>query len=265
MRTPILSNAADRAQSAEISGQQVGGIVERISSAISLGMLAVGERLPAEIELASQFGVAVATLRKALASLRAQGIVETRRGRNGGTFVVKAPFPSDDSLRSALAHSSVTALRDLADEHAALSSAAARLATERTPSTHRTRLAELAFRARETQGAQERALADSRFHIEVAVLSHSQRLLTAEQRLQSEIAPLLWSDQLTTATPQDAFNDHLALVMAIEAGRADEAQQRAEAHVMSNIRRVIDAKLSLDESLHSIEQTGRASNGRGQA
>ncbi|MFC7764959.1 GntR family transcriptional regulator [Leucobacter soli] len=80
MRSPILSSSAVAADADEVSGQQVGGIAERIASAISLGMLAVGERLPAEIELANQFGVAVATLRKALASLRAQGIVETRRG-----------------------------------------------------------------------------------------------------------------------------------------------------------------------------------------
>lgn len=261
MRARLLTNAADQQLGDDVPGQQVGGIVERISSAITLGMLAVGERLPAEVELASQFGVAVATLRKALASLRAQGIVETRRGRNGGTFVVKAPFPSPSGLRTALAHSSVAALRDFADEHAAISGSAARLAAERTPSSLRTRLAELAFRARETQGSAARSLADSRFHIEVAVLSQSQRLLTAEQQLQSEIAPLLWNDEWTAATPHDAFDDHLAIVMAIEQGRGDEARQRAEAHVLKNVRRIIAAKLLLDESLEGIEQVGRAANG----
>jgi len=59
MRTPLISNAARGAAADDAPGQQVGGIVERISSAISLGMLAVGERLPAEVELAGQFGVAV--------------------------------------------------------------------------------------------------------------------------------------------------------------------------------------------------------------
>lgn len=262
MHAPILSGPAAAAGADEPSGQQVGGIADRIASAISLGMLTVGERLPAEVELANQFGVAVATLRKALATLRSQGIVETRRGRNGGTFVVQAPFPSEDTLRGALAETSVVALRDLADEHSAISAAAARLAAERTSPDRPTRLAELAFRAREARGPQELTLTDSRFHIEIAVLSQSQRLLTAEQRLQSEITSLLWCERLTRASTQEAFTDHLALVMAIEQGRPDEAWRVAESHVRRNVRCIVEAKLALPESLQGIEETGRAANPR---
>ncbi len=245
----MLKNGTGHGPSEDVPGQQVGSIVERIASAISVGMLAVGERLPAEIELAGQFGVAVATLRKALGSLRAQGIVETRRGRNGGTFVVKAPFPTDESLTAALAHSSTAALRDLADEHAAISATAAQLAAERIASSQHTRLAELAFGARETHGSQERSRADSRFHIEIAVLSQSQRLLTAEQRLQTETAPLLWCEAFSKISVQDTFNEHLALVMAIEQSNPGEARRLAEAHVRGNIRSIIEAKFSLPDPL----------------
>ncbi len=256
MRNPILSGTVATSGD-DTSGQQVGGIAERIASTISLGMLAVGERLPPEIELAHQFGVAVATLRKALASLRAQGVVETRRGRNGGTFVVKAPFPSDEILSAALARTSVVSLRDLGDEHAAISAEAARLAAERTSPARPTRLAELAFHAREARGAQSRTLTDSRFHIEIAVLSQSQRLLTGEQRLQSECAALLWSERLGSASTQAAFNEHLAIVMAIEQGRTQEAWQLAHNHVHGNIRRIVQAKLDLPESLQCFDQPDR--------
>lgn len=261
MHTPILTRAAAPVAD-DAAGQHVGGIAERISSAISIGMLAVGERLPAEVELANQFGVAVATLRKALASLRTQGVVETRRGRNGGTFVVKAPFPSDDSLRSALVRTSVVALRDLADEHAAVSSAAARLAAQRTSASRPTRLAELAFRAREARGAQDQTLADTRFHIELAVLSHSQRLLTSEQRLQAESAPLLWSESAGGASAQEAFTDHLALVMAVEQGRADDAHRIAHEHVMDNMRLILRAKLELPESMHRPDDLDPTADGQ---
>lgn len=245
MQPPVLAGATGHSGIDSSMTQQVGGIADRIASAISLGMLAVGERLPAEIELANQFGVAVATLRKALATLRAQGIVETRRGRNGGTFVVKAPFPTTASLQANLLGTSTVALRDLADEHAAISGMAARLAAERTPPGRRTRLAELAFRAREARGTQDRSLADSRFHIEVAVLSHSQRLLTAEQRLQAAINPFLWCDGITLASQQTAFTEHLSLVMAVEQGDADDAQRIAVDHVMRNMRSIIDGKQAL--------------------
>lgn len=256
MYTAVLPGGA-AALGDDRAGQQVGGIADRIASAISLGMLTVGERLPAEIELANQFGVAVATLRKALAALRSQGIVETRRGRNGGTFVVKTPFPSDASLHAALANTSVVALRDLADEHVAVSATAARLAADRTSPDRPTRLAELAFRGRESHGAKELALADSRFHIEIAVLSQSQRLLTAEQRLQSESAPLLWNEQLGAAGAHEAFSAHLALVMAIEQGKVDEAGRLAQAHIESNLARVVRAKLALPESLLGLNRVRR--------
>lgn len=236
------------------SSQPVGGITGKILTAISLGMITTGERLPPEPELAQQFGVAVATLRKALATLREQGIVETRRGRGGGTFVVRAPFPSTDETRLFLRDTTVVALRDFADEHAAVSAAAAQLAAVRTPAGAATRLAELAFRAREAQTAVERATADSRFHLEVAVLSQSSRLLAAEQRLQNEITRILWADRISNASPLEAFRDHLALTAAIEQTQPKDAADRAAAHVQHNVRLVINAKLRLATEARSAEE-----------
>lgn len=45
-------------------------IVQRITEAIHLGLLDDGERLPVEVDLAAQFGVAPMTVREALATLR---------------------------------------------------------------------------------------------------------------------------------------------------------------------------------------------------
>lgn len=244
MQQPLLGQTPSRAESTP-AGPNVGGIAQRIASAISMGMLSVGERLPPEAELASQFGIAVATLRKALATLRAQGVVETRRGRNGGTFVVQAPFPSSEALQASLHATSLVALRDFFDEHAAVSCMAARLAAERTEPGRRTRLAEFAFQAREARDARERSMADSRFHFEVAVLSHSQRLLAAEQRLQSELSPFLWCEGVCHASGQLAFTEHLAITTAIEQQRAEEAQQLAVDHVRGNMRLIIDGKIAL--------------------
>ncbi|WP_336658726.1 FadR/GntR family transcriptional regulator [Leucobacter sp. USHLN153] len=245
MHQPLLAAPVPSGDSDVVAGQQAGGIAQRIAGAISGGMLTVGERLPPEAELASQFGIAVATLRKALATLRAQGVVETRRGRNGGTFVVRAPFPSSSLLLSSLERISIVTLRDIADEHSAISGMSARLAAERTEPNSRTRLAELAFRAREARTAHELSMSDGRFHVEIAVLSHSQRLLTAEQRLQAELGPFLWCEDIARASAQLAFTEHLALIMAIEQQRADDAQRLAVAHVRSNISLIIEGKLRL--------------------
>ena len=62
-------------------------VVRRITEAIATGSLRAGEKLPREDELAKTLGVAPMTLRQALASMRELNLVETTRGRNGGTYV----------------------------------------------------------------------------------------------------------------------------------------------------------------------------------
>lgn len=47
---------------------------------ISQGTLAPGENLPAELDLAAEFSVGRDSVREALALLRAEGLIETRRG-----------------------------------------------------------------------------------------------------------------------------------------------------------------------------------------
>ncbi|MFG2827189.1 FadR/GntR family transcriptional regulator [Streptomyces sp. NPDC048434] len=63
----------------------------RIALAVELGLLAPGERLPPTDEIAAALGVGDITVRRALASLHADGVLERRRGRTGGTLVAERP------------------------------------------------------------------------------------------------------------------------------------------------------------------------------
>lgn len=65
-------------------------IAERIEAEIVEGRLAPGARLPTEAELAERFGVNRHTLRRALATLTDQGLIEATPGR--GTFVREPPL-----------------------------------------------------------------------------------------------------------------------------------------------------------------------------
>src|SRR5579875_3251939 len=74
--------------------------VDRIGTAIRLGLLPPGTRLPAERELCAKLGIARSTLRQALVALGQSGHLRATRGRGGGTFVVDelppaAPPPTD--------------------------------------------------------------------------------------------------------------------------------------------------------------------------
>src|SRR3954471_12674143 len=64
--------------------------VARLAQAIRLGLVPVGERLPPERELAERLQVSRVTLREAIAALREAGLLASRRGRSGGTFVVRS-------------------------------------------------------------------------------------------------------------------------------------------------------------------------------
>ena len=62
-------------------------VARRLTDAIALGLLPDAKQLPGEADLAHQFGVSTVTIREALSVLRQEGLIETRRGRGGGSFV----------------------------------------------------------------------------------------------------------------------------------------------------------------------------------
>ena len=76
VKPPPITTAAARTLFAplEDSGSRAELVARRLGDAIRVGLVLDGERLPAETELAAQFGVSTVTLREALTILRAQGI-----------------------------------------------------------------------------------------------------------------------------------------------------------------------------------------------
>ncbi|GAA3700715.1 FCD domain-containing protein [Arthrobacter ginkgonis] len=234
-------------------------IAQRISTAISLGMLREGERLPTESELSEMFGVAGATLRDALASLRERGVVETRRGRNGGTFVVKAPTAARDLMRRYLAETSLAELRDLGDEHASIAAATVRLACDRADPKELDRLEQLARAQARADTPEAQARADSRFHIELAVAAQSPRLMAAEIRLQGEISQVLWTPLAGEYSTEAAASEHLEMVEAIRRDDPAAAQRLALEHIRRNIYHLIDTKLTLSYTDRTPEDDVRES------
>ena len=87
-------------------------IENQLKDQILTGMLKPGERLPSENELAEIFKVSRVSIRQALQSLAAQGLIETRIGDgsfisqpNIGIFmqdVIPDVYLTDDSLRAVL-------------------------------------------------------------------------------------------------------------------------------------------------------------------
>ncbi|HUX04964.1 MAG TPA: GntR family transcriptional regulator [Acidimicrobiales bacterium] len=229
-------------------------VEQRIRQAISLGLLPDGQQLPSETALASRLGVSPMTLREALASLREQGLVETRRGRSGGTFVKRPASPQIRGLRDRLRQISVTSLRDLADEHMAIAGTAARLAAERASEANVRRLLGLIDQLSKAETLGSRIRADSRFHVDLAAASHSERLMHLEVALQGEIGDLLWLPMEPELDLGKEVRDHLGIATAVANEDAEQARLLAEQHVQSNFRR-------LTELHHALIVIGDGSDG----
>ncbi|NKF32077.1 GntR family transcriptional regulator, partial [Pseudomonas sp. BGM005] len=73
-------------------GNALEDAVARLVQTIRLGVVAPGESLPPERELAASFGVSRDTVREAIRELADTGYLVPKRGRYGGTFVAD-PLP----------------------------------------------------------------------------------------------------------------------------------------------------------------------------
>jgi GntR family transcriptional repressor for pyruvate dehydrogenase complex len=90
-------------------------IVAQLREAILSGQIKQGERLPNERDLSQAFAVSRPTVREALRSLEATGVVEVRPGKSGGAFAVAPPLSSVGNAVATLLNLQGASLRDLAE------------------------------------------------------------------------------------------------------------------------------------------------------
>jgi DNA-binding FadR family transcriptional regulator len=67
-------------------------IIDHVRGRLREGALRPGDRLPAERELADQFGVSRNTVREGLRMLEISGLIEVRKGSAGGAYISKPTF-----------------------------------------------------------------------------------------------------------------------------------------------------------------------------
>ncbi|MCI0155553.1 GntR family transcriptional regulator [Leifsonia shinshuensis] len=200
-------------------------VARRLTDAIVLGVLSPGERLPNEADLARRFGVALVTAREALGMLREAGLVETRRGRDGGSFVVHPGDADEPMLATRLRGLSQVELSDLTVYVTAIAAGCADRAAERTTPADDARLAAWLAAADFGEPAEARRSAGG-FLLELAVLSQSTRLVREQIRLQAEFGPLLWLGMRDAALREGTAGSVRAIADAVAA--SDAAGARAE-------------------------------------
>jgi DNA-binding FadR family transcriptional regulator len=205
--------------------------VERLAQGIRLGVLAGGTRLPPERELADTFGVSRVTLREAIRALRDAGLVESRRGRGGGTFVVAPTTGVRGHGRAAkLGSPTFSSMDDALDLRRVIEPGAAALAATRTLSAaDRASLRRYLDEATNCR-ADARRLADSRLHLAIAALGGSASITAVVADVQMKLDELLRGIPVIAANISHSNAQHAAIVDAILAGRADQARVQMEEH-----------------------------------
>jgi DNA-binding FadR family transcriptional regulator len=219
-------------------------VARRLGGAIALGLLGDGEQLPSEQELATSLNVSTVTLRDALADLRQKGLVETRRGRGGGSFVRVSGDGLSALSRERLTEMGVSDLREIGDLHVAVAGSAARLAAERASEAEIERLRHLVTRLGEARGAPDVRRIDGRLHIEMAASAQSARLTMMEIELQGELAQLTWQAS-SGRSGQALAEERREVVDAIASRQPDRARSLVEAQLGEETLRLIDDHIRL--------------------
>lgn len=217
----------------------------QIETAILMGILTEGDRLPTESVLAAELGISPITLRQSLAALRTKGLIETSRGRSGGSVIRRQIELTDTQLQHKLKETSTEALRDLGDLGAAIASMSARLAASRAGPQNVEDLENLAKVHRDTVEERARRRMDSRFHVAVSIAAQSSRLTSAALQLEAELMTLWWGIPGHSGSESSLVEQHMAIVDAIRGRDADAAARAAEHHSRSEMEYLIEQHLGL--------------------
>jgi len=201
--------------------------VERLGTAIRLGLLAPGDRLPPERDLADQFGIARSTLRQALTSLTESGHLVATRGRGGGTFVSEAP-PVAESTRVDLGAGH---WREVLDYRIAVEVGTVVIAAERRRPEDLARLRAHVAAMRETSDFPVYRRTDVFFHLGLAEAAQSARLLAAMTEVQGEMSELIGHIAHPAPVLARSNDQHAQLVRLLDRRDGIAAAQLVREHL----------------------------------
>ncbi|MFF4406996.1 FadR/GntR family transcriptional regulator [Streptomyces sp. NPDC001404] len=202
--------------------------LQQILQLLRLGLVAQGERLPAERELADRLHISRVTLREVLKVLHDQGLVESRRGRYGGTFVLARPAAHGEAeLRRRVAAVDV---EDTLRFREVLETGAAGLCATHGLTGEQAHRLEEALAATHDAPLHDYRRLDTRLHLTLAELSGSPSLAAQYAAVRATVNDLLDCIPLLVRNLEHSQRQHTALVAAVLEGDADQAREVMREH-----------------------------------
>ena len=206
-------------------------IVKQIEESILKGELKPGDQLPAERELAQQFGVSRTAVREAVKTLREKGLVESYSGR--GTFITNGTSQAiKQSLDFMMRIGQQDGLVQLAEVRQILEPEIAALAASRVQEQHLAMM-------REAVAVMDEALRDPDAYIEADLDFHLSLAEAAENpiilSLIDSIVGLLREQRLrifyVDGGPDRGQYHHKRILEAVEQRDEDRARDAMRAHL----------------------------------
>ena len=223
-------------------------IVKQIEESILKGALKPGDQLPAERDLAQQFGVSRTAVREAVKTLREKGLVESYSGR--GTFITNGTSQAiKQSLDFMMRIGQQDGLAQLAEVRQILEPEIVALAASRVQEQHLAMM-------REAVAVTDEALRDPDAYIEADLDFHLSLAEAAENpiilSLIDSIVGLLREQRLrifyVDGGPERGQFHHKRILEAVERHDADGARDAMRAHlqqvredsrVLSSVRKAV--------------------------
>jgi GntR family transcriptional repressor for pyruvate dehydrogenase complex len=218
-------------------------VVERVEEQILAGTLKVGDRLPAERDLAARLQVSRAAVREAMRTLEAQGVVRSGVGSGPDAGTVVSALPSEALTRVLRLHVALNnfALDDVVAARVMLERSSTGLAAAHaSPSALAAVAAPLEAMAA-SPGLLEFNDLDTAFHIAVAEAGGNRLVadMTIAIREAMRLPILRELEQLGerwAAVRTQLYDEHLAIHDAIAAGEETRAGELMAEHIHSSRR-----------------------------
>jgi GntR family transcriptional repressor for pyruvate dehydrogenase complex len=209
------------------NGNSFEDTVARLLQTVHLGIVAPGEALPSERDLAARFSVSRDTVRDAIRELADAGYLVSRRGRYGGTFVSDTlPVVEGSALRPDAGEiDDVLGLREI------LELGAARAAAARTLSAGEREV--LWTRLQETAAASipDYRRLDSRLHLTIGEMVGTPSLVSLLADNRTRVNEMLDGIPLLSPNIAHSNEQHEAIVLAILTGDPERAATAMREHL----------------------------------
>ena len=207
------------------------GIADRLITAIAVGAYSPGELLPPERELAAMLGVSRVTIREALQQVTKLGLIESRRGRGGGTFVTCLSW---EGIASETAQRTLEVelprLRDLFDYRCLIEATVARAATERRSAEDVAQLQSALEEFRRADGMAEARRLDRHLHALVCEAAKNPFFTQLSARLTADVTLGLGSEPYQEEFFERALAEHEELIGHVVRGETEAAGRAAQSH-----------------------------------